>query len=78
MQSKTKNTYACKKAMTISKKVTANTTNKGKKDKKVQITATDDTTLPIDHTKPIKILSKICPDSILAKSRTDRLTTRAK
>jgi hypothetical protein len=32
----------------------------------------------MDHAKPIKILSKIWPESILAKSRTDKLTTLAK
>jgi hypothetical protein len=32
----------------------------------------------MDHAKPIRILSKICPESILAKSLTDKLTTLAK
>jgi hypothetical protein len=64
--------------MTISKKVTAKITNSGKNDKKVQVTAIADTALPIDHTNPIKILSKICPDNILANNRTDKLTTLAK
>jgi hypothetical protein len=32
----------------------------------------------MDQANPINILSSICPDSILAKSRTDKLTTLAK
>ena len=58
--------------------MTQNTTNKGKTATKDQITEIEDTAAPIDHTKPIKILSKIWPDNIFAKSRTAKLITRAK
>jgi len=62
----------------ISKKVTQNTTNKGKTATKDQIAEIEDIATPIDHTKPMSILSKICPDNIFANSRTDKLITRAK
>jgi hypothetical protein len=61
-----------------SKKVMANTINSGNNDKETQENTTIEVMLPIDQANPIKILSKICPESMLAKSLTDKLMTRAK
>ena len=74
----TKNTYACKKAITISKKVTQNTTNKGNIETNDQITDIEETATAIDQTNPIKIFIKIWPESIFANKRTDKLITREK
>lgn len=74
---KTKKTYACKKAITNSKKVTQKITNNGKKANPDHIKEIEQAETPIDQAKPTKILSKICPDNILAKRRTDKLTTLA-
>ena len=61
------NTYACKKAINISKPVRATIKAKG-------------TTpmMPKGRTKPAKTFSNVWPANILAKSLTDKLIGRAK
>ena len=78
MLNNTKNTYACEKAITISRNVTQKTTNSGKIAAVVQINETELAANAIDQTKPINIFIKIWPDNMLAKRRTDKLTTLEK
>lgn len=66
---KTINTYACKKAIDISKPITEKTIDIGKTFQ-IQWTIFDET---IAHTKDIKIFNKICPDSIFANNRMAKL-----
>ena len=66
-QVKIANTYACKKAINISKPVRATIKAKGKIP-----------TRPKGTTNPAKTLSNVWPANILAKSLTDKLIGRDK
>lgn len=60
----TTKTYACKKAIVISKPITTKTINNGKAIQNQWIKLD----VKIPHIKLIKIFNKMCPDIMLAKS----------
>jgi hypothetical protein len=66
-------TYACKKAIRSSRNITAVTIAHGKTEIKI-IREPDSNKV---QEKPIKILSRACPDSMFANSRMLKLKTRA-
>jgi hypothetical protein len=66
-------TYACKKAISVSKKNIIVTMLHGN----IAKTSNTLTLLAIVQEKPIKIFNKACPDIILAKSRMLKLKTFA-
>lgn len=67
------NTYACKKAISNSRNITAVTINHGK----IAIRLIRDTDVNSAQEKPIRIFKRACPDSMLANNRILKLKTRA-